>query len=102
MAYRRLQHLPQRHDLVVQRAPRRRLVLHGNVLARGTRLARWRRRRPVHAIVLHLAGGDLGDAELAEEAAQMQPQTNAMTLDPAGAALPLREDRILLEGLVGR
>jgi hypothetical protein len=55
----------------------------------------------VNSIFLHLAGGDLGDPELAEEGEKVQPQANAVTLDPARAAMALGDELVLLEELLG-
>ena len=66
-------HETQRDDLVVQGAARgwpvnRHLTL-GHLY--GLLAADRRGGRPVHPVLLHLAGGDLGDAEFAEEGDQV-------------------------------
>jgi hypothetical protein len=62
-----LQHLPQRHDLVV------------DIAARG-RLAGLRRCDPVHAIFLHFARRDCRQAHVAEERQQVQAQPTGIVV----------------------
>jgi hypothetical protein len=66
--------------------------------------------RAVHAVLLHPAGGDFRDAELAEKRDEVQAQTDVVARDPALAALALGDDAVflgelvssLLEGFLGR
>jgi hypothetical protein len=55
----------------------------------------------VNPILLHLTGGHLRDPELAQEGEKVQTQANAVTLDPARAAMALGDDLIFLEELLG-
>lgn len=97
------QHEAQGHDLVVQCAARRRLVDRRRALGFlwGTQAADRRGGRPMDPVFLHLAGGDLGDAKLAEERQEVQAKADFVAFNPARAALALGDDAVFLEELVG-
>ena len=55
----------------------------------------------LHAVILNRTGIDFREPHLAEEGHQMEPQTDAVSLDPFGAAFPLGDGRIFLLELLG-
>ena len=93
MADRGLEYLAQSHDLVVKGASRRWFIFERAVALRlGIGLKP--RGHAMDPVFLHLAGGDLGDAEFAEKGIKVQADADTMALDPAGTALALGDDLI--------
>jgi hypothetical protein len=69
--------------------------------ATGRSFARRGRANAVNAVILNRSGRDLREAHLAEERDQVEPQANAVTLHPFGAALAFRDNGIFLLELLG-
>src|ERR1039458_8962448 len=83
MAHGGFERLPQNDDFLMHGAPGRRLsvVLHCFLVA-------------VNAVLLHLAGSDLGKSHVAEEGHQMNPQASAVAFNVLGITLALGDDLV--------
>ena len=90
MAHGGFERLPQNDDFLMHGAPGRRLsvVLHCFLVA-------------VNAVLLHLAGSDLGKSHVAEEGHKMNPEARAVALNVLGIALALGDDLVFALELHG-
>ena len=95
-----LEHQPQGHDLVVQSAAGRRLVLR-LVLAFGCRVGIVVRGHSVNPVFLHLAGSDVVQGKGAEERYEVDTQPHRVAFGPLFAALAFGDDPILFQKLLG-
>ncbi len=81
VADRGLQNETQSHDLIMHRAARRRFV----ALARLDAM---------YAVILHFAGRNLAEPDIAEERQQVNPQTDLMSLGPFLRALAVGDQPV--------
>ena len=93
--------LPQRHDLIVDRAARRGFPLKGTVRF-GFGVWLKSRGHPVHPVFLHFPRRHPGHAEVAEKGEEVKAQPDAMALDPTRTSLAFGDDPVFLEELIRR
>lgn len=99
------EHEPQRHDLVVECAARRRLerrrLLALRELALRLLAADRRLGRAMDPVLLHLSGGHFGEPELSEIGEEVQAEADLVSFRPFRTALAFGDRLILGRELLG-